>query len=585
MTQTGWLTGWLATRPAGDRARVFDALALLAITAYLFGGLLAPVFLATHEGAKPYARAMMYLVEMRAGAFPVTMFSDSVFGAGAAFPLFYPPLAYTVAGLMQGALGDPALGVNVAAFVAVLASAFFMRYLLLEMGASRAWALLAAVAYISAPYRFGLLYTRGALAESFALVWFPLVVLGIWRCTRHRHYPVLLVASAALALLSHSITAIYFALCATAFAVATLSVTRWRGATMLGLAGLHVAALVAFYVVPLKMYLPLTHGADPEFIRATADVVRAHRVEVSQLFVSAAGVGDGYSLEGPIDGMSFELGAAPLLLLGLLAWSTTRREGVAPQLLMHRWFLAIGTVAMVLSVVFMLVPGLFLGMLPAAFDYIQFPWRLLGQVAFLSALCLGLCGFLVPRRHATAIALALMVFLIARVPDSQRQPRVSVEWTRGGLSGEQAASLDGYFGFTDLGEYLPFSFPGGRIRDTAHRPTVVAPPEAGAIEWRRLDHGRWQLTAPSVGNGGCLVRLPLLAYPFYAVRSETVADDNLAEDEGFLAVWLPEGPHEAIIERRRPRSLQVSLAVSGVALALLLAIALAQRRVPVKDIN
>lgn len=565
-----------SARSAADRGA--DSLILLMVVAYFFGALLGPFFLWTHEMVKPYARAVAYQTEFAHGVVPAFTFPDSGLGSGATFPIFYPPAFYSAAAAMCALLGHPGLAVNATAFLAVLFSAYFMRQLLGEMGAPRAWALLGAVAYVATPYRFVLVYQRGALAEASALVWLPLIVLGIWRVARRPcAYPTLLAAAAALALLSHTITALYFALCAAAFAVAALPTARWRGVAMLGVAGLHAALLAAFYIVPMRAYLPLVHGSDAELLRATAELVQAHRVGIGQLFAMFPNGWSGASYDNPLDGMNFEMGPAPLLLLGLVAWRSanpSRRPAADPA---QRRFLAVAVGAMVATVAFMLSPIVFLRLLPAPFDFIQYPWRLLGQVAFLSAFGLGLCGIWMPRAWSTPLAVAAMVLLMARVPDYQRQPIFSQEWSLGGMTAEQALNYDGLHGFTDLGEYLPRAFDRGRLVPDAKSLPIEADPAGASLAWNRLGYGRWELTASNVPETGARVLTPLLAYPIYRAVDARGSEVALDDAQGRIALRLGAGEHRLTIERRRPPLVVGMLVLSIVAALALISIAMAQQ--------
>lgn len=569
-----------ADNEATSKPSAAELVGLLAVVGYFFGALLAPVFVETHEGVKAYARAVMYGTELAQGSLPVFLLPDSAQGAGAAFPVFYPPLFHTVAGGLYAALADPALAVNTATFLGVVLSAMFMHRLVLALGAPRMWALVAAVAYVTAPYRFVLVYHRGALAEALALAWYPLVALGLWQAIRTRQYPVLLVVAAALAVLSHVITTLYFALCCLALALACAPSLRGRGMLMLVLAGLHVGGLVAFHLVPVYAYLPLVHASDAEFLRATPALMNAHRVQPGQLFATMAGSWQGMSYDNPLDGMCFETGPAPWLLIALVVWLAGRKAGWTTLVSRCQGAWLVTTVAlMTATLLFMVAPAMGLWLLPSPFDALQYPWRLLGQTAFLAALGLGLCGLFVPRGVGRVAAVAALLVLVLRVPEQHRQPSVATEWTLGGMTPAQAANHDGLFGFTDLGEYLPASFPPRRLYDETYRPSAMADSDPVSVAWTRTRYGEWKLDVEGVPRGGTTVSLPLLAYPFWRITVDGV-EVTPKDRDGMLALAMEEGDHRASITRRRPVLMHLTAGVSLAALLLVVGLVLAQRRRP-----
>ena len=75
---------------------------------------------------------------------------------------------------------------------------------------NRLAAVIAAVLYVSFPYRLVDVFVRGALAESWSFVWFPLILAGTWRGLANRRVPWYLPVAWAGLLLTHLPTALYF---------------------------------------------------------------------------------------------------------------------------------------------------------------------------------------------------------------------------------------------------------------------------------------------------------------------------------------------------------------------------------------
>lgn len=102
-------------------------------------------------------------------------------GFGSPTFFFYPPLPYYVSALFAGPqapLHDAITPLLWSASLALLLSGLFA-YLWLRSFASPLRALAATLLYLALPYHLGMdLYARFALAEFWAFVWAPLILLG-----------------------------------------------------------------------------------------------------------------------------------------------------------------------------------------------------------------------------------------------------------------------------------------------------------------------------------------------------------------------------------------------------------------------
>jgi hypothetical protein len=338
---------------------------------------------------------------------------DIVLGFGYPLWLVYAPLAYIVAE------GFHLLGLGFTVAVkATWAFSFLLgglgMYALARRWWGRAAALVAALAYTYAPYHLAQIYVRGALAEFVALAIFPWTLLGfaaLWDNPRARGVAWAALALAAL-LLTHSGAAILFLPVLCGFLAVKALTSPWpfsRGADRAGwwrkvgwslLALALGGALAAVFLVPL--FLERRYIGAEVWLRNTYDY-RLHFVYPSQFFDPTWGYG--YSVPGPNDGMSFQLGLVPILcaaigLLGafsaVLAIRQSRRGQTSGSgsLSANQVFPALAEVfffAMVAGVAaFAMTPAAkpLWGMLPLV-SMIQFPWRLLALTVIMLALLSG----------------------------------------------------------------------------------------------------------------------------------------------------------------------------------------------------
>lgn len=275
--------------------------------------------------------------EMAAGHFYERWLPASFEGVGGPTFYFYPPLAYWMSGGLN-ALGVPVLtAINLTGLALLIASGLAMHRWLAARGTHP---LLGAALYMAAPYHLHDIYVRGALAETAAFVWPPLIALAIDRLPERRAV-LLLAASCAGLLLSHLPLAML-----TAFFLVVPMVARrlWRRDPVLApaaLAGGLAVGLAAFYLLP-------------------AMTLQSH-VSVSMLW------GPDYrATDWSVLNASFELFPSLALGLMLLAWPAARSF----------W----GVMAIALALLSIrLVPFVWdIGMLNKA----QFPWRALCLAEF-----------------------------------------------------------------------------------------------------------------------------------------------------------------------------------------------------------
>ncbi len=158
-------------------------LVALLLTAPALRPLWQPGLQQTDDGVHHLFRLFNLDLAIRAGYWGARWLADEGFGYG--FPVFnfYAPLTY-YAGLVLHWLGAgfvTTLEWTLAAglLLAVVAMFFFARELVGPWGAA-----LAAVAYTWAPYHIADTWTRAALAEQWAFVWIPLLLLALLKIAR-----------------------------------------------------------------------------------------------------------------------------------------------------------------------------------------------------------------------------------------------------------------------------------------------------------------------------------------------------------------------------------------------------------------
>ncbi|MFZ2487546.1 MAG: hypothetical protein WAZ19_05445 [Anaerolineae bacterium] len=346
---------------------------------------------------------------------------DHAMGYGYPIWLIYAPLAY------YGGEFFHLLGLGFTAAVKATWAVGFLwggcgMYFLLRRwfgrtSAGRAAALIGGLLYVYAPYHLLTIYVRAALAEFSAMAWFPWVLLAFDRLfDADTPRPWRSVALAALAyaglLLTHTGTILLFTPLLLAFLLLRLlQSVRWqpwprsRGTALRVAAGGFLAVgLAALFLFP--MVLEQRFIAEEQWVQGSYGY-RGHFVYASQWLDPLWGYGYSDDLNGPNDGMSFQLGTVGVALALVAAAIGLRRKGGQRALTL---FFLLAT----LAVLFLMSPAsvhLWDGFGPAAL--IQFPWRLLGLASFgLSILGGAVVASLLPAEDKSPVGLAGLLALV-----------------------------------------------------------------------------------------------------------------------------------------------------------------------------
>jgi len=368
------------------RSRLFIPLICFILTIPAFYFLLKPgIYWNMHDDMQ-----MIRQLEMEKcfqdGQIPCRWTPDLGYGYG--YPLFnfYPPLPYLV--------GEPIrlLGlsfvstIKLTAFLQIILSAGFMYLLGLEL-AGPFGALLGSLFYTYAPYHAVNVYVRGAMNEAWAAVFFPLIFLFSYRFVKKSNLLDLLGLSISfgLILLSHNPMALIispFLLVWVLFWSYQKYKLKFKPLLSLFLkllcAGFLAIFLSAFYTLPVLF--------ESRFVQIDSMFqgyynYTVHFVSVFQLFISNVW-GDGPSIWGPLDQLSFSVGylqwIIPLLGIILIIYLCFRKK-IKINIFIPFFIL---TMFGLFSAFMTHERSSFIWRLIPTLQKIQFPWRFLNLSNF-----------------------------------------------------------------------------------------------------------------------------------------------------------------------------------------------------------
>lgn len=524
-------------------------------------------FWESHDGLIHLYRLLSLRDALGWGEWYPRLFPDFAFNYGFAVLHYYAPLTYYLALAFTG-LGLSA--VNAVKFTFALSlplAALAMWWLARTVWRSDPAGILAAGVYTYVPYHLADVHLRGALAESWAFVWWPLILWAAWQ----RRLYVLTLSLAGL-VLTHNLSAVLIApvLALWLLAAPWLRAESGRLQALAGVVGtgLLAALLSAFYWLPVLLESRWVHLAVDVGGRGFVRHLQPFSEWVAPEPLYAYFPNQGVAGEHPLAWVQVAL-IAFALLVALAIWRRLPARGA---------FVVMGII-LFLSVVLLTpisLPAWDLLVFPVGM--VQYPWRWLGITALATGVMSGVLVLPLPSAALRwVLALGATVVLAATTLPGLPWERVEVVpdtapeemWARD-YENQQ-------IGATWTAEYLPRWVREERwaVPRPVERPAVgevMAPAEirlARAVPWA------YQFTVDAE------TPLALRLHQFYLPAWQASVDGEPVETRpdgslGLVAVTVPAGTHEVVVGWSR--TLPVTI---GIVLSALGAIVLAGSRLRV----
>jgi hypothetical protein len=495
--------------------------------------------LAGHDSVQYLTQLVTFDECVRDGQIPPRWSPSLAGGGGAPFFEFYPPVLLIVAEIVHLVGFGLISSINLATFI-LLATGGALMYLFGRDRWGEGAGLVAAGAYLFAPYLLMDLYVRHAFLEVSSFAWMPLAAWGVARGNLIRT-----AVASALLLLSHPATALFFVPSLLIYAFATKTVLRTGAGLALG------AVLASWHWVPAMM--ERGHLKVGDVIHGGYLNYSNHFAYLDQLVWSPWGYG--LSVAGPNDGMSFRVGLAHLAAVILaLALLKTRESRALVVIAALGAFFATTVSKPVWDAVPLLHP-------------VQFPWRALCLVVFASA---ALSGMLLGRWPLVATAVFVALGLPLALPQGYRSDVDERQFTP-----ERIARLylhPGTGGIFEPRSAVPQRWKSERVRVLEGNARIVQ--STWGTDWARIE---------LVASEPSRIRFEVNAFPGWAA---TVSGSNVpigAAPDGRIVVPVDAGEHTVSLQFKSTpiRRWSGLLSLGGLAVAAWLAVrALRSNRVP-----
>ena len=317
-------------------------------------------------------------------------------GYGYGLPLFnyYPPLPYLIGQTFRFLGLSFVATIRYTAILQIILSSFFM-YLLASSLFGPIGGLLSALFYTYAPYHAINIFVRGAMNEAWAATFFPLIFLFSKKLieTQKTKYLILLAISFSLLLLSHNPMVLIFSPLLVIWSLYWIYNQKFKKniSYLLIFRDLIFSAILslglsAFFTLPVLFETKLVQ-VDKMFSGYYSYF--NHFASLFQLFISNFW-GDGSSIWGPNDGLSFSVGylhwIIPTIIFFIILIKYFKRHHLSSLEIS-----VLGLVVMAFFTAFMVHErSTFIWKILVPLQKIQFPWRFLNITEFLFSLSVGI---------------------------------------------------------------------------------------------------------------------------------------------------------------------------------------------------
>ena len=329
----------------------------------------------THDGSLHMLRLIGTMETLEIGQFPPLINQNYCNGAGYAMNLFYPPIVTYLPLLIKLVTPTYMLALKYFGAICIILSGVTMYQFVYQVTKKRSIALFSAIFYMAAPYKLANVYKRFAIGEFTAMVFIPLVFLGLYNLfeqDKKKHY---FIAIGAIGLmLSHTVTTLYTAIFCIIYIL--FNIEKLKDKKIIKKC---IVNIIFILLVSMLFWMPLvetTHYAkysimDDGIMRTNGDWATANVISFSQLFKDKV----------EENGTTFVLGIPTIIAIIFTIFVIRKVDNKYKEYY-------------ILSVIFALISLFMVSkffpwvIMPGLICKLQYPWRMLGFfIFFISFTC------------------------------------------------------------------------------------------------------------------------------------------------------------------------------------------------------
>ncbi len=425
------------------------------------------------------------------------------------------------------------------AILTIFLSGITMYHCVLQMTKKKKIALISAILYMTANYRFEEIYTRFALGEFVTFVFFPIILQGIHNILYENGKKAWLLGIGTAALiLSHSISTMYFGMFCLGYVLLqgkTIFQKRiWKQLLIqIALAIL----LTSFYTIPIIEHKLASEYAifEPELMGTRIDVVMEHVVEWKKFFTT----------EGALTDIDLRIGIP--ICIGLVTSIMAMKKIQWKERKIWIESMCLGVIAMFMCTKYF--PWI---LMPDILYNIQFSWRLSAIVIFFLSIASAIgIGYIIENCKKEWIQNAVYMTMIGVVLVNATiyTRNYDVENTYADVLYEQNILENQYDENTYKNwDYLPVK---AYNMYSLNREDTIIILEGTSKITAEEKHGLTMRFTIKEGSKGDKIELPYLFYLGYTIQLQTEGEKwDLPATEskyGFIQIQLPDDIQEGEI--------------------------------------
>ena len=450
-------------------------------------------------------------------------------------------------------------------------SGMFMFFLGRELWGDKA-GLVSAVVFVFSPYRAVDVYVRGALTEIFAITFFPLIFLSLYKYVKEEKFQWFLFSILSLTglFLSHNIMTILFTPLAFIWSfIWILKLNKqclWAKTILIFFWSFLISA---FFLIPAFFEKSLV---TMDTLTTDYYDFRNHFVTLKQLFIDRS-FGYGPSRPGPVDDMSFQLGlpqwiitltAGAWFLKNIITGKNIRKSITNESFLVFSLF-----IGWFLSTLMTHAKSFYIwSLLTPIAKFVQFPWRFLALSMFFCSLLAGSLIFYVKKEKISFLITLLIIFLTILLNYNYFKPlKILKIGDKDILSGEEWRRQS----LTTFQDYYPVKVK-EIPKDLAFNvPKIID--GLGKIDNFNNFSNRWSFSVNAVND--LAVMVPVFDFPRWMIMVDKKESGYLIDDKlGLIIVNLTGGNHqvEGYLKNTPLREASNNISVMSFALLVLVTI-------------
>ena len=362
--------------------KVYIVIAIL-LTLFVLGKpILESNISGTNDGYLHLIKIMGVNEIIKEGQFPPVI--NAGFCNGYAINLFYNPLTTYISLICGLIVNNFALGIKIMLIIMMFLAIIFMYMFLKNVTKKTGVAIAGAIFYITNPYYLSNIFIRGAIGESAALTFLPLLFLGLYNLkkkNRKKHYFITIAATGLI--LTHNITTLYAAIISGIYVLINFRKLKEKDVLIKILTNiLFIIGMSLFFIYPL-----ILHRFSGDYVIFDSDLMRTNGARVASSVITFKEL----FTEIPSQSVIFRLNIIQVVLFVLSIFCYRFIDKKDRKIYLSFIIFAI------LSVILCMTKNIW-KIAPDILCNIQFPWRLLGFSGFFISTIAGINLFIILKK-------------------------------------------------------------------------------------------------------------------------------------------------------------------------------------------